>query len=518
MMFILSRNNTMIYTNLETIKIKSHYKTIKLNYDEALLNILKQVILLSKSSIPVEELEKNFMDKELFLKVLKLLIKSGSIAFFYNNEMVKICQKKEWFPIFLHYLGIDQNFDKSLEKVLTSPVYVDYELDKKFPEIKLNLETLGLEISKNQDCITLTTSPDHFSEKKLLLTFNDKKLVGYSNYQPDKDSLKENVFLNKNSLLYKVAPSYVGIFVIKMILEQNRNYFVLDDSISYFEMEISPQYFYEVQPITEEIKENSRPLLNQIESLESLIQRKDVPIKISNENSLWGKAFQMGFSTIGLESLKSNFVYTSSSFENAQYYGIQKGLKFFLEDETKERWLVTSSNRYIVDKALLLLETTNEKFTIYQLSNPYLSSIKKISNYFDSFEKQFSVYVKQYSYTKSYSILIEDRMSQRIYTDNIRTIDPEDKIVELLMQLLFINLNKDFKFKTILTEISIDLPLTSQIISYIEPIDSQKFVTSATKLLQENGIQYEEVEWYLSNALLQTDIVCRKVRSFMHEK
>lgn len=516
-MFVLNRKNTMLFTNQEKIKIKSHYQTVQIAYKADLFEMLKTILAESEQVTDVKDLEQLIAAdaSHLFYQTLQVLRKCGSVALFENGQMVQEAMLQRWFPIFIHYLGPQQNITAALEVMNSSSFEVTASLKSAYPELQQYLLELGFSEGESSHSILVTTK-EAFAEKNrltLTLSFDDYGICGYSGKPENWQTHKKNEFSNKQSLLYKVGPAYIGIYLIKMLLEQNKNYFIIDQSITFCELDIYPEQFYQTLPFINEKAEveNTKHILRKIEALESFLEKKDSPIRVSNEKSEWGKAFQMGFSTIGLESSTAQFVYCSPTFEDSHYIGIQKGLKYFLEEATKASWLVTTSNQYLVDKALFVLKEVDEPFVMYRLSDDYLSKLLVVNAYFGGNSDEIAVYLKRYTHSASFEVLIQDRKSGKIFSDRDRTINVEKKFEELLIQLLFHQLNRDYSGKTILKEVEENLSEEQEIDSFEWQIEETAFLDTAIEYLQKQKIKYEEFDWFLNEQLNNSGVICRKI-------
>ncbi|WP_156009692.1 hypothetical protein [Streptococcus ruminantium] len=509
-MFVLNRNNSMIYSNDEIIKIRTHFKTVTIAFSEELLEIIKNILEQASQLISIENLNDNFKNTKQVLQVLKLLKDVKAIVFFKNRKQVEKYMNTRWFPIFLHYVSAENFADEQLQKIISTTIIFDDKVEEQLPHFVQYIrewELGALYDKQNEFYVTMTKN--FTSKNSILLTFDDESLIGYFNYS-ENINLKNNKVRNTRSLMWKVTPSYLAIFLIKAILGEAKNIFVLDNYINFFEMDMSENLFYESQPITVHEAKSDFSILEKIEKIEKILQRNDIPLKFANEKSEWAGAFQMGFSTAAVTHNDKEFVYVDKSFEEARFKGVQKAIKFFLEDYTKEKWIVTDSNDYLIEKTLLLLEKIKEDGLVYRVEKSELLTIPDIQEYF--FNEDIEIYLKVYSKTKTYTIFIRDCHTGEVYTDFSKTITPKNAIRETLFQYLFINLNPDSHFKTNLVKNQEIGEISTNKLEKIPEITQESFLGNAVSVLQKEGLSYEETEWVLSDLLKEIGLICRKVR------
>ncbi|MGQ8872588.1 hypothetical protein [Paenibacillus sp. TSA_86.1] len=513
-LLVLNRQNTMLYRSEDKTFIKSPFKEVEIKLKENEHQILCDILLFSQEETSINELNKTISHGILLKKLMKVLYECGSI-FIYKNQLGEDIQAKGWFRILSQYLPYDYDLWNHINLVNKSNVYISNEVQEKFPDLLEVLSQNGISTytnyndfvpheNENSWTIAMVTEYQETETNLIQMTITEVSINGVTNRQhvsTIEELSYDRVKWDSGYLLYKIAPFYISIYTMKSIFGLSFNSFRLNEEGRFFEQNLDWDNRYEVIPeIQVVVPDQKRNKIDFIHGFESFIMRNLLPLRISGHKDDYSELYQVGFSTFGLQEINSNklaFVLAGIDYEETAVASIKWAMERHLNIATNNKWLVTDTQEYYLDKTMFLLNHLEEPYQLLGLSLDSLPNDSVAHVYNSRLNLELKVFIKRYTYSSSFSVYLQVN-GGAIYSDERKTSDLYTKIDDLFLNILLQNFNSTIEYQGILKEI-VDLNIDqSELIQEIMTSTfqtEQAFIENALALFQKYNIRYNERSW-----------------------
>lgn len=526
---MLNRQNTMIHFEREQSTIKNYFKEVSIKITSFHYQLFIKILNSSKKEISVEDLcSEVSSDKGHVLKVLKMLREVGSILIYPDDASLERYFSKGWFKVLLQYLPPSMDILNGCRALSDAHIYLTPEIDHRIPHLKDVLIKNDLDVSTGYNDLhnmwIVGSGHDNCSSIELLLEEN--RLVGMNHtLNPPKGRNVANTDgkdLDSNSLLYKIAPFYTMIYIIKSIAGISKSAFYMNRDGKFHEYNLTAdEYTQTVKELSFPENSNHEDKLSCVGNFESfIINEPSIPISVSGwTDDVYSNIYQMGYSTYSLtatQDKQGTFVYAGTDYVETAFNAIKKGLAYFLNKESKQNdWLVTSSQSYYLDKTLFLLGYTSEPYMVNKVKKT--QGLWEIVKYLEFLDMDLDFYVKKHNKTNSFIVYIHDKQSDDIYTDGKRTVDVQRKIFVLVLNYMLVTSNADTKLANVLEKVDnreireelLNDSVREAVLS--DPVDETEFIENCLDFFEQVNIDYFESAWIYETQLNKANLIIRKM-------
>lgn len=519
-LLVLNRKNTMLYRSEEKTFIKSLFKEVEIKLKENEHQVLHDILLFSQEETSINELSQATGHEISLKKLMKVLYECGSI-FIYKNKVNANIQAKGWFKILSQYLPYDYDLWSHVNLMNESNVYISTEVQENFPDLLKVLNENGVSTytsnhdfvahrNENSWTIAMVTEYQETKTNVIQITITENSVNGVASrhhVSTIKEPISDSIKWDSGYLLYKIAPFYMSIYIMKSIFGLSSNSFRLNEEGRFFEQNLDWNNRYEVIPENQVLTpDKERNKIDFINGFESFITRDLLPLRISGHKDDYSELYQVGFSTFGLQEINHNelaFVLAGIDYEDTAVASIKWAMERHFDIETNNKWLVTDGHEYYLDKTMFLLNYLEEPYQLLELSLDSLPNGSVAHVYNSRLNVKLNFFVKRYTYSSSFSVYLQVN-GETMYSDERKTCDLYAKIDDLFINMLLQYFNSTIEYQGILKEI-VDLDIDQSELNH-EILTStfqteQAFIENALVLFQKYNIRYNESSWIHENEL-----------------
>lgn len=503
----VNRMNTMIYRENNNTIIRTSLKSIKVKMSDDEHYFLKNFLIKTQQGKVVDTQNSREM------KIIKLLLKSGSVFLIDEDSDEYKYTNKNWFYILSQYLPTNYSLIFAMQSILNFQIYIDNDLYHKIPNLKETFTYFDLEINSYNQNITKINN-----KKTLLITDKINLLnccenaifIQFDNYKLIGTALNKNLFecsgILESRIVTEFSSNYLVIYALKVICGIHNDYFVFNKDGDFIEKDYTDDNFIRL-PLNYINNDKTYPkdMVKRIIGLEKEIPIYFPEISIANQYSKFGKFKQLGLSAFGLKiQSKKELIFIGKSYENAAYKAFIEGLNYYLNTYS-ENWLVCSNESYYEEKIYKLLDYVKLKYKYYKFD----ISKSKIYQSYKSFFNNLEIIIKHHNDSKS-SIVYIINDNNKMFSDNKRCFDIIDKINELLISYLFYLENKDKKINSLYFVCDCNFYNNKMDYFDIKKIPSRKtFIEINNKFLATQPIKYKETVMDKEEKLKNSGILIR---------
>ncbi|WP_062051497.1 hypothetical protein [Bacillus sp. JCM 19034] len=529
-MLILNRQNTMVYFDEDKSIIKTYHKEVSIATSQEQYELLIDILSTCKSEVLISDLLKVYEDRTIVMKLIKVLYKTGSVFIYPTSYYLSCYFKKSWFRVLSQYLPANKDILHSCRLVDEAVVHITPEAEQKLPLLRGLLKDNDLKTYKewdgeltNNDWV-ISTNEEFEHQNHIVLALSEERLAGVQKYERierDIPSSDNKNTISRESLLYKVAPYYTMLYLIKSIVGISKVAFSVNKAGKFYEYDLMEDNYMEtVDDFSFPTPVIAKGSLDYVGHFESFISAaSNIPLTVSGwKNDSYTDLFQIGYATYSLTNqvTKETFVYAGLDYIDTAMESIKKGLAYYLNKEsTHMDWLVSTRESYYLDKVLLLLEYIDEPFLIYKLKNEVFLT-GKFNEYLNvaSFKPEFCV--KKYLNSNSYTVYLYDRENDQLYTDGKRTIRLADKGAELAINYLLVTLNPEKTMTTILKPVNAEekkeiFQMISGDMANFEEIIEKDFIENGLTLFKHARLSPNESAWKYEEKLNESNLIVREL-------
>lgn len=527
-LFVLNRQNTMIHFDGEQTLIKNYFKEVSVQTSSVEYQLFINILNATENVVSVEHMCAHVSgDNTDILKALKTLHKMGSVLLYPGTWTIEQYLSQGWFPVLLQYMPPENDIREACRKLNDAQLFITPEADNILPGLKEALTRQALQVSHEQDTQTWIIGTVADTNKTIELIPESDRLIGINhqlappNIQPGSEDGYE--YADASSVLFKVAPFYATIYIIKSIAGIGQSTFYLNRDGKFHEYDLKQQnYAQTIKELSFSEPSDQKDILTLVGRFEDFISKEtSIPIKIPGwKDDVYSTIYQMGYATYSLSSTEKDadtFVYAGTDYVETAFQAMKEGLAYYLDAAVeRQKWLVTSSEDYFVDKALFLLNHVDEPYTIYKV-DPSAEEIQEIYEYIRFLEMDIHFYVKRYMHSKSCEVYIYDGVSDMIFTDGKRTIDVKRKLSKLLPNYMLVVCNSDIAPVTVLGEVNDETLRNELLHSKVEKADvampdsETAFIHNSLDIFKRENLDYFESAWVHERQMNQANLVVRKL-------
>lgn len=525
-MHIYNRQNTMVYREPELVFIKSYFKEIEVKMSDEQYRALLKLLSVAKQGISISHLLE-MEDRSYLMPIIKLLHQTGSVFVYPNTVDIDSVSSKGWFHVLSQYMKPDQHLPRQIERIQSAKIFVDPmllsvcpDLLSKFTEFSVNAKVYegdpGTDLLGSEDWF-VTLEPDVLNQQHhcIAIRIDDYQIHGTYYHPQDRELLHPSGgrrdFLNRKSLLARIAPIYTVLFTIKSIFGLSAKQFVLNDEGRFLEFDPNPGKTYEAIPLMQTDLARELPrTLDRISQFESLIYENKLPLKISGHQDAYADLYQPGITSYALkgEHDRSDFVYAGIDYEETAWKAIKLGLQRHFRKNDEPAWLVTDAENYYIDKVYYLLDYLEEQHDWFELKHECLKDTAA-SYYAERLSIPYRVFIKQYRLSLSMEVYLYIPEEDQYYSDGKLTVDYRRKLDELFLNYLLKRLNREKDYESVFSDSSYQAePVISQDTELTE-IEKSSFIERAQRIFKEHNIRYNEMAW--THELASSGLYIRKI-------
>ncbi|WP_339216616.1 hypothetical protein [Ornithinibacillus sp. FSL M8-0202] len=528
-LLILNRQNTMVYLDENKSIIKTYFLEVSIETSQEQYELLIDLLNASKRELVISDYLKSHEDQKYIKRLLKVLYDIGAIFIYSNSYGLSSYFKNSWFRVLSQYLPTDKDILHSCRLLDEAVIHITPEVEQHFPILRdLLIEndmTVSQEIGgelKDSDWI-ITMENDFIHHNIIELSLSADKIIGSTNklaqnYKPIEN--KEHL-ISKESLLYKVGPYYAMLYVIKSIVDISKSTFSLNKEGKFYEYDLEEEDFMQtVEEFSFPKPKRSKEKLDYIGNFESFINNNPtIPISISGwKDEQYADLFQMGYTTYSLSdrSMNDTFVYAGVDYIEIAMETIKKGLEYYFNRDLKQsKWMISTNESYYLDKVLFLLQYVDEPFTVQKVERVNYPN-NNLNNYLTILNMDLDFYVKKYINSSSYIVYLLDHGKDKMYSDEKRTLNIEEKMVELALNYILIKFNTNKRITNILTSInSIDKEALLQKDNHeyisLDIPNEKEFIENGLQLFKHSNLYLLESAWKYEEQLHESNLIVRKI-------
>lgn len=510
--YVLNRQNVMVYRKESESLLKTSYKNLKFNVPDKehikLLNLLKETI----SGISIEKVN----DEE--KKLVKMLSKNGILSVYRKGGYIDKCKSLKWFPILSQYFPPNFDLEKACQEIMNTKIILRSSLNDKIPKIKDVFSEYDISVVMSEDilpdnnnfCILTDNTLDPNRDNAILIQKYNQGISG----TVLKDLPYEPLENNMSRMITTFSPLYILIYTIKKMAGFGSNTFYFNEVGKFTESDVN-QHLINVVSTSQSpiILQDNLKEIDRIEKFESLVQKRSIKMRIANQNSEYSDLFQSGLSTYGIvdEVNGNEYVCAGLNFEKSAIETIKYAIKTQFEEVSYGEWLITENENYFMEKVLLLLNHLSEKSQFFRLSETAVNNLKIFESY-ENFLDKVSIYIEQFNDSNSYKVFLKDDKG-KVFGDSKKCFNISKKIDETILNYL-LHYHNDIGGKVLTPysfhQVSI-CQNESENLEKVPIISPQSFIENALRLFKENDLRYEESAWDREFELQSLNLCARRI-------